>query len=872
MAQEAGSEPLAIERGKNLNKWLAGKPGNWAQAIAVRAALRVLPLALVVSADTRSRHLTQAAFRGNFISWAVCKYPGHDMTAAVIAAAHAAIDPATVDYATAHVTHAVRAAGSAAAAAAASSIYAINSATAAAVAEAAYAIDHAAADAAATRDLWAAIDVDADWLAGQDDRASLIDQPLWLIDVRGDSKYHANFPLWAREPFDAFVKSEITRISPWGLIVDWYRALLPDSRDRASRSLFGERIDTQIAFMSPAFWDRDPDEVIGDIAKSANWRPGRQPASASSVRKRPERKIAGENFERSAEFSASVDASAEVAVERSAGQATERPSSLTDAVATHSDEPTRDDRLGRRPFARALVERIGDVRRSGGKDGFAVHLHAPWGAGKTSVLYMMRDIMEDRKLDKHDRWATAMLEAWRHERREPPWWPLIQAVKHGCARTLLRNRYFLRWIALEAIWAWWWFWAHVVPIILALGALILGVALVMKFAGDVAVLDLVNSMTTIVGVLVSLLTAFGVFVLAGRTLIFGSSNSAKFYEDLTRDPMKNLTARFMRIVKTAGMPICIFIDDLDRCGADYVSTLLEGIQTAFRGRDVTYVVAADRAWIGEALAHRYGAFSHTVGSAAQPLGYLFLEKVFQISIAVPNMGSKTQSAYWTGLLKGQATSGSTAKEERRGFFARLLERLEDAESAATSEYEKALQELRLTVREARRKDGRKGKGLTREDADDLLRQDDSAQRRAAIALELNASRAADEEAEHMLARFSELLPGNPRAMKRMVNAFALRQTASILEDADVAPEILARWTILEQRYPVLAERLSERPEQATALAGAIEKMPEDLRPLVAHSAVRDIIRLDETCSLSEDDIRAITRGVRRTPAAAEAPK
>jgi hypothetical protein len=46
--------------------------------------------------------------------------------------------------------------------------------------------------------------------------------------VRGDENYRANFPPWARKPFDAFAESELARTTSWGLIADWYRALLPN--------------------------------------------------------------------------------------------------------------------------------------------------------------------------------------------------------------------------------------------------------------------------------------------------------------------------------------------------------------------------------------------------------------------------------------------------------------------------------------------------------------------------------------------------------------------------------------------------------------------------------------------------------------------
>jgi hypothetical protein len=90
--------------------------------------------------------------------------------------------------------------------------------------------------------------------------------------------------------------------------------------------------------------------------------------------------------------------------------------------------------------------------------------------------------------------------------------------------------------------------------------------------------------------------------------------------------------------------------------------------------------------------------------------------------------------------------------------------------------------------------------------------------RAAVALELNASRAVEKEAEHPLAQFTTIMPDNPRVMKRMVNAFAMRQAIGILERNTTPPEVLARWTILEQRFPALADLLIEHPEWTQKLA------------------------------------------------------
>jgi hypothetical protein len=131
-------------------------------------------------------------------------------------------------------------------------------------------------------------------------------------------------------------------------------------------------------------------------------------------------------------------------------------------------------------------------------------------------------------------------------------------------------------------------------------------------------------------------------------------------------------------------------------------------------------------------------------------------------------------------------------------------------------------------------------------------------------LELKASRAAEEEAEHLLAHFVDLLPDNPRVMKRMINAFAMRQAIGILERNKVPPEKLARWTIMEQRLPALSDLLIEHPEWIDMLSTAIsdedrKKLPPPLLPFADSDVVRSIVGKTDD-KLTAENVRTITRG------------
>lgn len=118
----------------------------------------------------------------------------------------------------------------------------------------------------------------------------------------------------------------------------------------------------------------------------------------------------------------------------------------------------------------------------------------------------------------------------------------------------------------------------------------------------------------------------------------------------------------------------------------------------------------------------------------------------------------------------------------------------------------------------------------------------------------------------MLARFVDILPDNPRVMKRMVNTFAMRRAIGILQAASVDPEVLARWTILEQRFPALADKLAAQPEALDELvASGVQEGPPPLPAELSRFKgipIMDLIGRNEDVRLTSNDIRRITMGAR----------
>ncbi|RTL95829.1 MAG: hypothetical protein EKK31_28985 [Hyphomicrobiales bacterium] len=219
--------------------------------------------------------LALAMLRTAFVSWCACIYRAYDLRSAATDAADRAGSPLLVmsintTTAAAH-AHGVVVQGALAAAlqnAATIDCAGIASDLAAAAASAMAGSDGAA-------QVWTSISSDMSYLSEMrspdyaEVARELMGQPMWLIDVRGDPKFQANFPRWIRTPFDSMAKdTELIQkgFAPW---IAWYRAILPNGRTVRPTSYFGEAVDLRIASQPDTWWSREPARVNEEIA---GWR------------------------------------------------------------------------------------------------------------------------------------------------------------------------------------------------------------------------------------------------------------------------------------------------------------------------------------------------------------------------------------------------------------------------------------------------------------------------------------------------------------------------------------------------------------------------------------------------------------------------
>jgi Cdc6-like AAA superfamily ATPase len=484
------------------------------------------------------------------------------------------------------------------------------------------------------------------------------------------------------------------------------------------------------------------------------------------------------------------------------------------------DIPTEEDRLARRPFAKHLAIRLKNIyeqnqdhdklgyimrirRRKRDNDrrqgAFMLHIHGQWGSGKTSLLKLLADELTNDKTEKGEqkkknkKWVIVWFNAWEHERSGTPWWSLMNSVYNQSKRQVsffrkLKLRLFENgWRARNGL-SYRLLWPFV----------IIGSIIVILLITDTQ--GLVNATKTADALFNYIQNKFGLIIASSVAIVSGilalstslapsSARAARQFIDTVEDPTRRLSSHFKNLRKWVGHPIVVFIDDLDRCQHGFTVELLERIQTLFKDVDVIYVVAADRRWIYTSYNKAYDPFRKLMYEPGRPLRFLFLEKIFQLSMNVPPVDPKVKEQFWKYLVSNKTMDANE-----------LANRLKTAAQAEEKKFEK-LKTQHEVLEEVRVKN-------TGDDSDPIR---ESVKRGAAIVR--LASLELEKDIERRLVPFSPLVDSNPRLMKRVVNAYTLALATEIGRGGqqidDEYTGKLALQAILELRWPGLGEYLEQ---------------------------------------------------------------
>jgi hypothetical protein len=473
------------------------------------------------------------------------------------------------------------------------------------------------------------------------------------------------------------------------------------------------------------------------------------------------------------------------------------PVFVTDKLRTLTDAPAEVDLLNRKPLAESLATRLRTTRTDDPQTSFLLHVDGPWGSGKSTLLNFLQDELESDSL-------VVYFNAWREQRSGPPWWGMLStlrrtAVEDGGWKYRARESLAM----LKGLGAR--FWVAVVLAIVVIGGLFLWAT------GGARDLDALGRAASSIAAIVALIaTVWALVVRLGRSRAPGSLSSATRYLENQADPMQAIANRFNSVVDLVGKPVVIFVDDLDRCSGSYVVEFLEAVQTLVRETPRTpgsmaphFVVAADGRWIRASYEHEYADFVEVVSYPGRPLGYLFLDKAFQLTTTLPAIDENQRRRYWEQLLRIEPDRHGASVDEAPTIAQSIL-----------------------------------GNATTDADILDLVDAqgaDDSVLLSAlrAEAVKLMARPSTVSSTEHALRGYADLLDPNPRAMKRFVNAYGVERALRTIEGRRPDSSQLARWVIVELRWPLLADVLRRDPEAVWMVGSAPQTLIDSDRDRIA---------------------------------------
>lgn len=528
------------------------------------------------------------------------------------------------------------------------------------------------------------------------------------------------------------------------------------------------------------------------------------------------------------------------------------------------DAPATTDRLGRQSLAETLVKRLERLTEDPTLAGqsFLIHVDGPWGAGKSSLFQLLRAKLQPAFL-------VVEVNAWREQQVGLPWWTLLTSLRRRVTSSRspwLRPAIWLAGFAdrIRANWM-----PFVAAVLVVCAAVIWFIVMQGHDLGNSS--KIADSALKIISL--ASVSAAGL-VAAARYLLLGSKRSAQGFVDTNDNPMREVRKLFARTLKRARKPVVYLIDDLDRCDDAYVVEFLEVMQTLVRDAPVSgpdtgrrsqrgarrgtgqpgprsalyrhnratagpyAFIAADGRWIRSSYERHYCSFMNT-SAPGRPLGYLFLEKIFQLHIRLPSITPSTRDAFFASLLncnQAQAAADGTGADATHSA-ASDSDASQQSYQAAQAATERATGEAEL-VRAARL-----ATGIT----DPQKRMEIL----GSVVVRLSES-SVTAQYEHELTRFRAFLEPNPRTMRLFVNTYGIERCLRTLEEVLVPTGPLALWTVIEIRWPLLADYLRSHP---SAFESPHDGHPEEIQPLLTDPEVMRVVHDRGSGPLTADLIR-----------------
>lgn len=493
----------------------------------------------------------------------------------------------------------------------------------------------------------------------------------------------------------------------------------------------------------------------------------------------------------------------------------------------HLDDPALEDKLGRKPIAKSLAKLINDDIFGNKKcHAFMTHLQGRWGEGKSSFMKFLENGLQEAG---NDRWIVIHYNAWKNQDVDPPWWTFLDAV-YRQGREQIANKSGKRFrfrVKLNE---------HIrrlnsgTLLTLSVFAFIIFLILSVSNLFGISFLYLPETAKIAVSVSTVLASLWAIGQSWSKFFITNTPENARLFMRRTENPSAHIKQHFEELVKdlqtkhTKGKEnyhIAVFIDDLDRCDGKFVVSLLEGIQTMFNEQKVFYLVAADKHWIAKSFENVYSEYIDTVKKGTK-LGYSFIEKNFQLSIRLPNPSGEQISRYWGHILKQESYNQLSGTGNTEGLKRQLQETGQEAVLSGEANLEELAEQYNTTI----------------EDAQNIM---------------LETVNETTEDIEHLLMEHHKLLGNNPRAVKRLANQYTVYRNLVLIEQNKVDPLKLFRWVILQNRWPVLVDKLEQDPAHINDYDELLEELD-----LVSYSIDIEYVMGKDDEKITLDDVVTYT--------------
>ena len=396
----------------------------------------------------------------------------------------------------------------------------------------------------------------------------------------------------------------------------------------------------------------------------------------------------------------------------------------------------------------ATANAVASMIRSSEEDPLSIGVFGDWGSGKSSLIHLIKNSLETGP--EKDKYLFVDFNAWLYQGFDDAKMALLQRVlealetavkdKQGLyekIKTLFKRINFLR--AAKVL----------LPVI---GGAVAGGSLggpVGAIAGVAAAIAK-SDWKGVVNKSEEMLEAADKIVDGAKSAV-----DTEHGESVSKE-ITELRNDFGEILDDLGIRLVVLVDDLDRCLPDVAVSTLEAMRLLLFTNKTVFIIAADKEAIKNAVRIRYA-----INDMEDKLVSNYFDKLVQIPVAVPHPSHNEIRCYLAALLTATAVlSNRISKEDFQKGCGNLAKLLSNSWLG------------KVTTKEIDQAFG--------ESAEKIRTEIDLADQMVSIMATVDA------------------LSGNPRLMKRFVNAAVIRRDVAISQRVECPLDALLKLMLLER--------------------------------------------------------------------------